>query len=182
MTALNPEPAASDDALITAWRGGDERAATTLVQRHAGSLGRYLFGLGAPRSEIDDLVQETFIRAFRSLDRWRGEASFRSWLFRIGGNLGRDLYRREGRRVVLTISDADLRDPADPQAEVEAADVQDRLRSGIGRLTRMQREVFVLRAQQGMDYEEIATALETSAGAARVHYHHAVKRLKELLV
>lgn len=181
MTALNPDPAPSDDALVTAWRGGDERAATALVHRHAGSLGRFLFGLGAPRGDIEDLVQETFIRAFRSLETWRGEASFRSWLFRIGGNLGRDLYRREGRRVVLSITDADVRDPADPHAEVEAADAEDRLRSGIGRLTRMQREVFVMRAQQGMDYGEIATALETSVGAARVHYHHAVRRLKELL-
>ena len=52
---------------------------------------------------------------------------------------------------------------------------------GLERLPRMQREVFLLRAQQGLEYTEIAAALDTSAGAARVHYHHAVRRLKEWL-
>jgi len=62
-----------------------------------------------------------------------------------------------------------------------AGEAEGRLRQGLERLSRMQREVFLLRAQQGLDYEEIAAALETSPGAARVHYHHAVKRLKEYL-
>ena len=57
--------------------------------------------------------------------------------------------------------------------------MEGRLAEGVARLPRMQREVFLLRAQQGLEYEEIAAALGTSAGAARVHYHHAVKRLKE---
>ena len=53
-----------------------------------------------------------------------------------------------------------------------------RLGEGIAKLSRLQREVFVMRAQQGVDYGEIARALDTSEGAARVHFHHAVKRLK----
>jgi RNA polymerase sigma-70 factor (ECF subfamily) len=56
-----------------------------------------------------------------------------------------------------------------------------RLGAGVQGLPRMQRDVFLLRAQQGLEYEEIARALGTSVGAARVHYHHAVKRLKALL-
>jgi RNA polymerase sigma-70 factor (ECF subfamily) len=62
-----------------------------------------------------------------------------------------------------------------------AGETEGRLAVGLTRLPRMQREVFLLRAQQGLEYAEIAVALETSAGAARVHYHHAVRRLKELL-
>src|SRR5439155_632913 len=62
-----------------------------------------------------------------------------------------------------------------------AGEAEGRLLAGLGRLSRMQREVFLLRAQQGLAYEEIAAALGTSPGAARVHYHHAVKRLKEYL-
>ena len=62
-----------------------------------------------------------------------------------------------------------------------AGEAEGRLREGLGRLTRMQREVFLLRVQQGLEYDEIAAALGTSPGAARVHYHHAVKRLKEHL-
>ena len=56
-----------------------------------------------------------------------------------------------------------------------------RLQEGVQQLPPMQRDVFLLRAQQGLPYEEIALALETSVGAARVHYHHAVKRLKQVL-
>jgi RNA polymerase sigma-70 factor (ECF subfamily) len=55
------------------------------------------------------------------------------------------------------------------------------VRTGIAGLPRLQREVFLLRAQEGAGYEEIAAALGTTPGAARVHYHHAVKRLKELI-
>jgi RNA polymerase sigma-70 factor (ECF subfamily) len=80
---------------------------------------------------------------------------------------------------MIPIQDLDLREGADPSAEAEARDAEERLRRGLSRLPRMQREVFLLRAHQGIDYEEIALVLGTTPGAARVHYHHAVKRLKE---
>lgn len=180
MTAprLAPQP---DDELAAACRGGDERAAAELVRRHGAALARYLYASGAPRSEIEDLVQETFYRAFRSLGTWRGEAAFRSWLFRIAGNLRKDLFRRERGRVVVSIVESDLRDHADPAGETEAREAERVLRQGIGRLPRLQREVFLLRVQEGLDYDAIALACGTTPGAARVHYHHAVKRLKELL-
>jgi RNA polymerase sigma-70 factor, ECF subfamily len=181
MTAPSPAPDASDATLVSSFRAGDERAAAELVRRHAGPLGRFLYSIGAPRGEIEDLVQETFIRAFRGLDGWRGEASFRSWLFRIGGNLGKDLYRRERGRVVISIMETDLQDRSNPEADAEAAEAAERIRAGIGSLPRLQRKVFLMRAQQGMDYEVIAAALGTTPGAARVHYHHAVRRLKELM-
>ena len=73
----------------------------------------------------------------------------------------------------------DVVDPAaDPAGEADAAALARSIADGIGRLARLQREVFVMRAQQGLDYGEIARALEMSEGAARVHFHHAVKRLK----
>ena len=180
-------PALSDDSrsdalLVAAYRNGEEDAATELVRRHAKALGRYLYGVGAPAGAVEDLVQETFFRAFRALDSWRGEASFRSWLFRIGSNLRKDWFRKERGRVVLSIDDTmELADQADPEGEASAMEMERRLRDGIGTLPRLQREVFLLRAQQGMEYDEICAALGTTAGAARVHYHHAVKRLKELM-
>ena len=83
--------------------------------------------------------------------------------------------------MVLSIEDHDRPDPADPETELAATDTEASLRSGLAGLPRLQREVFLLRAQQGLSYDEIATALGTTPGAARVHYHHAVKRLKELI-
>jgi len=181
MSAMSEESARSDTTLIAAYRSGDEGAATILVERHGKALGRYLYGIGAPPSEVEDLVQETFFRAFRALDGWRGEATFRSWLFRIGSNLRKDWYRREGGRVVVPIEDADVSDSSDPEGEAGATEMERLLMQGLGTLPRLQREVFLMRAQQGMDYEHICAALGTTPGAARVHYHHAVKRLKELM-
>jgi RNA polymerase sigma-70 factor (ECF subfamily) len=169
----------SDAALAAAYRAGDERAATELVTRHTRAVVRFLYGAGASEDEADDLTQEAFIKAFRKLDTWRGDAAFRSWLLTIAGNLLKDEFRkRKGRRMV-PLEDRELPDQADPHGELAAGEAEDRIREGIAQLPRLQREVFLLRVQQGADYAEIARALDTTPGAARVHYHHAVKRLKE---
>ncbi len=160
---------------------GDERAAAELVRRHAAAVGRFLYSRGASASDVDDLVQETFFRAFRGLDGWRAEASFRSWLFTIGGNLLRDEFRKRKGRQMVPLDDRDMPDRADPAADLAAAEAEQRVREGLATLPRLQREVFLLRVQEGGDYEEIAMALGTTPGAARVHYHNAVKRLKELV-
>jgi len=169
----------TDEELVAAYRAGEELAADELVRRHAGSLGRYLYASGAVQSDIDDLVQEALFRAFRALDTWRGEASFKGWLFRIAGNLRKDAFRKQRGKLMVSIEDQDLPDRADPEGEAGARELEDRLLREIERLPRLQREVFLLRAQQGMEYDEICRALGTTPGAARVHYHHAVKRLKE---
>src|SRR3989441_10696493 len=180
----SPQPLAassSDAALIAAWQAGDERAATELVRRHGRALARFLAGGGARDADVDDLVQETFIRAFRAGGSFRGQCQFRTWLLTIGGNVLKDAARRfQQVRVVPRDDDLRSRD-GDPHETAVAGEAEGRLREGLERLPHMQREVFLLRAQQGLESEEIAAALGTSPGAARVHYHHAVRRLKESL-
>ena len=171
----------ADRTLIAAYRRGDERAATELVSRHAPALGRFLYSSGAALDEVEDLVQESLFRAFRRLHTWRGEASFRSWLLTIGGNLLKDQFRGRKGRQTVSLEDHEVVARTDPHEELAAAELEERLRSGLTTLPRLQREVFLLRTQQGTDYEEIAVVLGTTAGAARVHYHHAVKRLKEMV-
>jgi RNA polymerase sigma-70 factor (ECF subfamily) len=178
------EPVAAvptDAALIAAWQGGDEQAAAELVRRHARPLARFLAGAGAPDTEVDDLVQETFIRAFRRVDKFRGQCQFRTWLLTIGGNALKDAGRRARRARIVPLSDGLRAAGGDPHDVAVAGETERRLTDGLTRLPRMQREVFLLRAQQGLEYDDIAAALGTSSGAARVHYHHAVKRLKEWL-
>ncbi len=179
--AASTSVSSSDADLVRAYRGGDERGATALVGRHAGAIARFLTGAGADHADLDDLVQETFIRAFRALQGWRGEAAFRSWLFRIAGNLLKDQYRRRRGRRFVPIEESGLEAGDDPAATLEAKETERKLQAGLGGLPRLQREVFLLRAQQGWEYDEIAESLGTTPGAARVHYHHAVKRLKELV-
>lgn len=171
----------SDAALIAAWQGGDEQAAAQLVRRHAQALARFLAAAGAPESDLDDVVQEAFVRAFRALAQFRGHCQFRTWLFTIGGNVLKDARRRAQRvRVVPLGEELPARD-GDPYERAVAGEAERRLEEGLRRLPRLQREVFLLRAQQGLEYEEIAAALGTTPGAARVHYHHAVKQLKEFV-
>lgn len=110
-----------------------------------------------------------------------GEAAFRSWLLSIASNLLKDQFRKHRGRTLVPIEDSDLPATDDPAASLDASEAERRLAEGLGTLPRLQREVFLLRAQQGLDYETIARTLDTTAGAARVHYHHAVKRLKELV-
>jgi len=179
-----PEPLAAspdDAALIAAWRKGDEQAAAELVRRHARALARFLMAAGAVAADLDDLVQEALIRAFRGVGRFRGQCQFRTWLLTIGANVLKDFVRRAKRQQVVPLHE-DLRAPdGDPHEEAVSDEAARRLQQGLARLPRLQREVFLLRAQQGLEYEEIAAALDTTPGAARVHYHHAVKRLKELI-
>jgi RNA polymerase sigma-70 factor, ECF subfamily len=180
-TAEHPPP--RDAALIAAWRDGNEQAAAELVARHATALARFLAGSGAPESELDDLVQDTFIRAFRSVDRFRGQCQFRTWLMAIGGNVLKDFGRKQSRggRQIMPLDESVRDERGDPHEHAEATEAESLLADGLQQLSRLQREVFLLRAQQGLEYEEIAAALATTAGAARVHYHHAVRRLKEIV-
>jgi RNA polymerase sigma-70 factor (ECF subfamily) len=83
--------------------------------------------------------------------------------------------------VVVSLEDHALTDHADPAGRLMAIELEARMTAALARLPRLQREVFLLRAQQEAEYAEIATALGTTAGAARVHFHHAVKALKGLI-
>src|SRR5512141_3331273 len=87
----------SDRELIERWRAGDSRAATSLVSRHANALARFAVSSGE-RDEIEELVQDTFVRAFGSLDAFRGESSLRTWLFTIERRLMLDR-RRAAKRA-----------------------------------------------------------------------------------
>ena len=175
------DDALEDAALIRRWREGDQRAATELVARHAPALARFAANLGA-RDEVEELVQDTFVRAFGSLDAFRGESSLRTWLFTIERRLLLDRRRSERRR-----RDQEGLDRHDPATEYDALDAvvaeetERRVREAVERLTRMQKEGFTLRVTEGLSYKEIAEIVGSTEGAARVHYHNAMRAVKEFL-
>lgn len=170
-----------DKELIARWKGGDERAATELVQRHAQALARFAVASGE-RNEVDELVQDTFVRAFNSLEGFRGESSFRTWLFTIERRLLLDRRRADKRRRDRTeIQEDDAATEYDALDSVVADEMQQRLQEAVSRLSPTQREVFALRVGEGMSYKEIADAVGTTEGAARVHYHNAMRAVKEFL-
>ena len=170
-----------DKSLIEQWKAGDSRAATELVRRHADALARFATS-GGEREEIEELVQDTFVRAFKSIDAFRGESSFRTWLFTIERRLMLDRRRAERRERNLVslegVEGSTRYDALDGMVEQETAT---RVQGALASLSPMQREVFVMRVEQGLAYAEIATILETTEGAARVHYHNAIRAVKEFL-
>jgi len=170
---------ADDGDLIARYLRGDEHAAAELVHRHTAPLARFLAIQGAPEDELEDLVQDAFFRAFKALGGFRGGASFRTWLLAIGSNLLKDRRRRWKKQMTVELTPDVADRSGDPAGEAEAGWTAERLAEEIARLPRLQREVFLFRAQQGLEYGAIARGLGISEGSARVHYHHAVKRLKE---
>jgi RNA polymerase sigma-70 factor, ECF subfamily len=172
---------ATDAALIARWLGGDERAAGVLVGRHADALARFVRSVGE-RSDADDVVQDTFVRAFGSLDTFRGESSLRTWLFTIARRLLVDRRRMERRRPEgREVMEGDATVEHDALDGMVADETEGRVREAIETLTPMQREVFSLRVGQGVSYREIAAITGTTEGAARVHYHNAMRAVKEFL-
>lgn len=170
-----------DLELIAQWKAGDQRAASTLVERHAAALARFAVASGE-RNEVDELVQDTFVRAFNSLDGFRGDSSFRTWLFTIERRLLLDRRRAEKRRRDrLEIQEDDAATEYDPLDAVVADETERRMRDAVKRLSPTQREVFTLRVAEGLSYKEIAAAVGTTEGAARVHYHNAMRAVKEFL-
>ena len=182
MTDSGQSAAGQQDAeLIARWKAGDQSAATALVERHSQALARFAVSCGA-RDEVDELVQDTFVRAFGSLDSFRGDSSFRTWLFTIERRLLLDRHRAEKRRPqAMEIGEEDAATEYDALDQMIGEEAGARLRGAIDDLTPTQREVFVLRVNEGLSYREIADTVGTTEGAARVHYHNAMRAIKESL-
>ena len=179
VTLTQTGDAPDDAALIARWREGDERAATDLVERHARPLARFVASLGA-RQEVEELVQDTFVRAFASLDGFRGQSTLRTWLFTIARNLMRDRLRAvKGRAEEGELNDSHVATGHDALDQLVADETAARLRWAVGRLTPLQRDVFTLRVTQGLSYREIAEVLGSTEGAARVHYFNAMRAIKD---
>lgn len=171
----------TDDELIRRWKSGEQRAASLLVGRHANSVARFVTSLGV-QDDVEDVVQDTFVRAFASIDGFRGDSQLRTWLFTIASRLVLDARRSERRRgEQVEVQDGDARTDFDPLDAMVADEAERRMLGAVACLTPTQRQVFGLRVGEGMSYREIADAVGTTEGAARVHYHNAMRAIKELL-
>lgn len=172
---------ATDAELIAQWNRGDQRAAAALVERHAQPLARFAASIGV-REQVDELVQDTFVRAFQSLESFRSDSSLRTWLFTICKRLVLDRNRAERRRKdSVELDDGHAVVGYDALDGLVAEETAQRVQDAVARLTPMQREVFTLRVTEGMAYGEIAKLVESTEGACRVHYHNAMRIIKEHL-
>jgi RNA polymerase sigma-70 factor, ECF subfamily len=181
MTLETRDSDEADRNLIARWKAGDSRAATLLVGRHADALARFAVSSGE-REDVEELVQDTFVRAFGSLDTFRGDSSLRTWLFTIERRLMLDRRRAERRqRATVPIAPSDAATEFDALDGLLAEEAETRVRKAVTSLSPTQHEVFTLRVEQGLSYKEIAEVVGTTEGAARVHYHNAMRAVKEFL-
>lgn len=175
------EPA--DDLLISQTLSGNQKSYEILVKRYQKRVHRLAQRLVRDADAADDVAQEAFIRAYYALSRYEQGRNFYFWLSRIAVNLALNHLSREKRLVALPEEDTNL-DPAlstDPTAEADASQLKVRIGEAIEKLPLHQRSVLLLRAQEGLSYQEIARNLDISIGTVMSRLSRARQALKELL-
>jgi len=184
-----PEPVApSESVLVEQARAGDRRALDQLVRAHYGPLRALLLRSGSVRpSDVEDVVQETFLRAFAAVERYEHRGHLRTWLYRIALNLARDRRRRAGRLItredVAALADLEGEDPAggDPGQEVLARMEGARLAEALDSLPPTHREVVLLRFYADRSLPEIARVMGCPVGTVKSRLHYALRKLRAIL-
>ncbi|HAC07682.1 MAG TPA: sigma-70 family RNA polymerase sigma factor [Gemmatimonadetes bacterium] len=173
----------SDEELVERGRAGDDAALSELVERHHAAAYRVAFSMLQEDDAAQDVVQDAFIKAFRALAGFRGEASFRTWILTIAGNEARSALRRRGRRRETALEDAGPVRSQQKPPDMEAVDAQEAAwaRKMMGTLPEKQKLSVALRIEEGLSFKEIGEIIGSSEGAARVNYFHGIRRLRELL-
>ncbi|MCA9523089.1 MAG: RNA polymerase sigma factor [Myxococcales bacterium] len=180
--AHDTERTQPDAELVEHYRAGDREAFKTLAQRYWRSLFRLLQRYTRNADDAEDLLQKTLLRALNGLARLRGEVQFRPWLFRIALNTAHDFLRQRQRATWVSYDESLSGDAAaSHESALIAREQLDRLAIAVDQLPPRQRDVLLLRLQQGLGYSEIAEILECSVSSAKVSFHHAMTRIKALV-
>jgi RNA polymerase sigma-70 factor (ECF subfamily) len=179
-----------DGTTIARVRDGESEAFGVLVESHSRSVFKLAFRMTGNEQDAEDVVQETFLRAYRQLDKFDNRASFGTWLYRIAANCSLDLIRSrkrrqesnapadaEGPELVMTIAASD---PA-PDRLAFSGEIRKMLEPALNLLSPAERTAFVLRHYEGMGIEEIGQALGVESGAAKHSVFRAVQKLRRAL-
>lgn len=172
----------SDLELVQLFRKGDETAFNHLVLRYQEKVYWVARRFMNDHDSADDVTQEVFTKAYKSLNEFRSESSVYTWLYRITVNIALNSLRRQRVREFFRIDE--LFETADreglaPDEAMEKQEERTLIEQAIARLSEKQKAVFVLRYYDELPYEEIATLLKTSVGGLKANYFHAVKKIQE---
>jgi len=179
-----------DYALIRSILAGDKDAYGPLVERHSQSVFRVAFRITEDEADAEEVVQETFLRGYRSLENFNARSNFRTWIYRIAMNCAVDvLNRRKNQTVVPIAEDYDgeqtavqLADrAAGPDRLLLSQEIQARRHAAMEKLTPTERIAFVLRHMEDQSTEEIATALGIAPNSAKQAVFRAVQKLRQSL-
>jgi RNA polymerase sigma-70 factor (ECF subfamily) len=171
-------------------RAGDAEAFRVLVERHSRPLFRLAYRLTRNEEDAEDVVQETFLKAYRRLDQFESRANFGSWLYRIAANCAMDLLRGRMRREEQSLphgpgEEGELMplaasDPG-PDRMAQAAELRRRIGAAMSRLSPLERAAFVLRHFEELSTREIGEALGLETGAVKQGVFRAVRKMRAAL-
>jgi RNA polymerase sigma-70 factor (ECF subfamily) len=175
--------AVDDDGDVERARRGDQEAFRGLVLRHSRNVFRVAYRLTGNEQDAEDVVQETFLKAYRQLGRFESRARFSSWLHRIAANCAYDTLRRRVRQREDAQDEAPVVPSEAPSAErlVFSAEIQGRLKGAMARLSPSERSAFLLRHHEGLSIEEIGDALGVESSAAKQSIFRAVRKMRAAL-
>ena len=172
-----------DDAdLVRAAAGGDRHAFDALVDRHQRNIYRLCYRFVKNHEDAGELAQDAFVRAYRSLNRFEGQAQFSTWLHRIAVNV---CLNRLALKTPKSVPLQDVERTASNGEPADATMLRDeraaRVRAAVAQLPEKQRATLILRIYHDLPHEEIAAALGSSVGAAKTNLFHALGNLRKLL-
>lgn len=181
-----------DQLLVERVQRGDKQAFGLLVTKYQRKLGRLLSRLTRDPAEVEDVAQETFIKAYRALPAFRGDSAFYTWLYRIGINTAKNYLVSQGRRAPTTtefdseeaetFEEGDqLRDINTPERLLMTKQIGDTVNVAMEALPEELRTAIVLREIEGLSYEEIATIMECPIGTVRSRIFRAREAISEKL-
>jgi RNA polymerase sigma-70 factor (ECF subfamily) len=185
--------AEDDRELIQSARKGDHGAFRKLVERHQRRAFAVAMGLVRDENDARELVQEAFVRVYKSLGSFEGGSSFFTWLYRILTNLAIDLMRKPGRRDAEVHEERALGEEAeefplvsridgsDPMDVIRRREIAARLQTALEALPPYHRSVILMREVEGMSYEEMAEAMGVSKGTIMSRLFHARQKLQRAL-
>jgi len=179
-----------DQELVERAQKGDKRAFELLVLKYQRKLARLLSRMVRDPAEIEDITQESFIKAYRALPQFRGESAFYTWLYRIAVNTAKNYLVAKGRRAPTTtefnaeeaegFEEAELlRDIATPDAELQTKQIAEAVNKAVEALPEELRTAITLREIEGLSYEEIAQMMDCPIGTVRSRIFRAREAIAE---
>jgi len=173
----------NEQDLIASARNGDNDAFKEIVKKYESRVAATVIGMLGHCPEAEDIGQETFVRLYKSLDRFRGESSLGTYLTRIAINLSINEIRRRGRqrKIYLTNSGDQIENIADPRNPSEQKEMSELIQRGLQKLPAKFRSVIVLRFIDGYSTEETAKILNLPVGTVLSRLSRAQMKLKKIL-
>ena len=168
-----------DKDLIRKFQSGDEKSFDKLVEIHLHNVFGFFLKITRDEMVAEDLSQDVFMKLYKNLKNFRHESSFSTYLYRINMNTANTWITRNKWKNILHIDQIPDRGEIDRTNEEEWK--RKELWDGISKLPKKQRTVVMLRISDSLSYKEISDITGMSKGSAKVNYHHAIKRLKEIL-